>query len=45
MPDMQERLVEQGLEVKVMTRAVFAEFMLRDAERWKKLVTQAGLVF
>lgn len=45
MPDMQERLVEQGLEVKVMTRAAFAEFMLRDAERWKKLVTQANVVF
>lgn len=45
MPDMQERLVEQGLEVKVMTRAAFAEFMLRDAERWKNLVTQAHVVF
>ncbi len=45
MPDMQERLVEQGLEVKVMTRAAFAEFMLRDAERWKNLVTQARVVF
>ena len=45
MPDMQERLVEQGLEVKVMTRAAFAEFMLRDAERWKNLVTRANVVF
>lgn len=44
-PDLQKRLVEQGLDVKIMTRAAFAEFMLRDTEKWKKLVAQAHVVF
>src|SRR5215813_2260290 len=44
-PDMQKRLVDQGLDVRIMTRAEFSEFMLRDTQKWNELVTRANVVF
>src|SRR5262245_55542841 len=44
-PDMQKRLVDQGLDVRIMTRPAFGEFMLRDSEKWKNLVTRANIDF
>jgi tripartite-type tricarboxylate transporter receptor subunit TctC len=44
MPDVQKHLTEQGLDARVMTRQEFADFIARDAARWKDLVQKAHLV-
>jgi tripartite-type tricarboxylate transporter receptor subunit TctC len=44
LPDVQKRLTEQGLDARVMTRQDFADFIKRDAERWRDLVQKAHLV-
>ena len=44
LPDVQKHLVGQGLDAKVMTRQEFADFIARDARRWKDLVQTAHLV-
>ena len=44
LPDVQKHLIEQGLDAKLMTRQEFADFIARDAARWKELVQKAHLV-
>lgn len=44
LPDVQKFLVAQGLDVEIMTRREFADFIARDAGRWKDLVHNAHLV-
>jgi len=44
MPEVQKHLIEQGLDAKLMTRQEFADFIARDAARWKELVQKAHLV-
>lgn len=44
LPDVQKLLIGQGLDVDVMTRQEFADFITRDAKRWKDLVHHAHLV-
>ena len=44
LPDVQKHLLDQGLDAKLMTRQEFADFITRDAERWKDLVQKAHLV-
>ncbi len=43
MPKVQKLLSEQGLDVKVMTRREFADFIANDAKRWKHLVIKQHL--
>jgi tripartite-type tricarboxylate transporter receptor subunit TctC len=45
LPDVQKLLTRQGLDVEVMTRQQFADFLAEDAKRWRDLVQVAHLVF
>jgi tripartite-type tricarboxylate transporter receptor subunit TctC len=45
MPIVRKRLESQGMDVAVMSRKEFGEFLTRDAERWKNLVQSAKLKF
>ncbi len=44
LPDVQKLLTQQGLDVEIMTRPQFANFLAEDAKRWKDLVQVAHLV-
>ena len=44
LPDVQKLLTQQGLDVRVMARWEFADFLAQDAKRWKDLVQVAHLV-
>jgi tripartite-type tricarboxylate transporter receptor subunit TctC len=43
MPDVKQRMEALGLDVILMTRAQFADFINKDAQKWKKLVQEAQL--
>lgn len=45
LPDVQNHFVRLGLDVDIMTRQEFADFIARDAKKWKDLVHAAHLVF
>ncbi|HEX2831245.1 MAG TPA: tripartite tricarboxylate transporter substrate binding protein [Burkholderiales bacterium] len=42
-PEVRKRMESYGVDVTVMTREQFADFMRKDAEKWKKLVHDAQL--
>jgi tripartite-type tricarboxylate transporter receptor subunit TctC len=43
LPDVQKHLVDQGLDVNIMTRQEFADFIATDAKRWRDLVQKTHL--
>jgi tripartite-type tricarboxylate transporter receptor subunit TctC len=43
LPDVQSLFDKLGLDVSIMTRQEFAEFIAKDAERWTNLVRDANL--
>ena len=43
LPDVQKLFDKLGLDISIMTREEFRDFMQRDAERWKSLVRDANL--
>ena len=43
LPDVQKLFDKLGLDISIMTREEFRDFMQRDAERWKNLVRDANL--
>jgi tripartite-type tricarboxylate transporter receptor subunit TctC len=44
-PLVRQRLESQGMDVEVMSRKEFADFLVSDADRWSSLVKAAGLKF
>ncbi|MCC6535429.1 MAG: tripartite tricarboxylate transporter substrate binding protein [Burkholderiales bacterium] len=44
-PIVRKRLESQGMDVAVMSRKEFGDFLQRDAERWRNLVQSASLKF
>jgi tripartite-type tricarboxylate transporter receptor subunit TctC len=42
--EVKDRLASQGVETQPATRAEFAQLIVDDAARWKKLVKDAGIV-
>jgi tripartite-type tricarboxylate transporter receptor subunit TctC len=45
LPDVQTHLNSLGLDVGIMTRGEFADFIRKDAEKWAELVHKGNLVF
>lgn len=45
LPDVQTHLNSLGLDVGIMTRREFADFIRKDAEKWSELVHKGNLVF
>jgi tripartite-type tricarboxylate transporter receptor subunit TctC len=43
LPDVQARMASLGLDVAIMTRAEFTDFLVKDARKWNELVRTAGL--
>ena len=43
LPDVQKLFDKLGLDISIMTREEFADFIAKDAERWKNLVRDANL--
>lgn len=43
MPDVQKLFDKLGLDVNIMTRREFGDFIAKDAERWTNLVRDANL--
>jgi tripartite-type tricarboxylate transporter receptor subunit TctC len=42
-PDLRENLVNQGAEVVASSPEQFARFLREDLERWRKVITDAGV--
>ena len=42
-PEMKEKLAAQGAEVRVMTPAQFGDFIVKERDRWAKVVKAAGV--
>lgn len=43
LPDVQKAITKFGMDVHIMTREEFADFLARDIARWKKLAREAAL--
>jgi tripartite-type tricarboxylate transporter receptor subunit TctC len=44
-PAVRKRLESQGMDVAILSRKEFGDFLVRDAQRWRNLVQQANLKF
>jgi len=43
LPDVQTRLTNLGLDVPIMTRSEFGEFIAKDARKWQELVRETNV--